>query len=279
MKNLYPTRTGTEYTINDRSAPTYWGPLTPSQIESYSNNGYLVLRSVYGEETVRAAKIVCENIFSGKTKCYTNTEPKSNQVRSALDVIRLDGLSQMMDKNMTATSQAILGGETYVHQSRINYKYGKSANGWNWHSDFETWNSKDGMPDMRCFTAMVCIDSNTIENGCLNVIPKSHLSFIGCPKVDGLSAESEFSEQIEGVPSEDVIARLMRKIGTSVVPIECSAGDVVLFDCNTLHYSGPNTTNEKRTNLYIVFNSVHNKLVKPFSGSDKRPEEMAKTIH
>ena len=166
-----------------------------------------------------------------------------------------------------------------MHQSRINYKAGKDANGWNWHSDFETWHAKDGMPDMDCFTALIAVDDNTIENGCIMFIPKSHTKFISCPSVGEVKPEDEFSEQKEGVPSNEIIDSVCKMLGTSVIPVECKAGDLILFDCNLLHSSGANTTDGKRTNLYFVFNSVANSLQVPFSGSEHRPEEMGAIIN
>jgi len=130
------------------------------------------------------------------------------------------------------------------------------------------------MPRMRCLTVMVAIDDNTINNGCINFIPKSHLSYISCPKVGNLSSEDEFSEQVEGVPDIDSINKIKEKYNVDMISAECEAGDLVLFDCNTLHYSDTNKTNNKRTNIYFVLNSLENKLIKPFSGQEHRPIEM-----
>jgi ectoine hydroxylase len=276
----YETRKDNEFHVKKRIEPTYWGSIIHDKESAfYADNGYVVLRDVFDSEEMGKAKSACESVFSGETKSYTNMEPDGSQVRSALNIKDVDGMSQLLCNRITDKARTILNSEVYVHQSRINFKAGRSANGWNWHSDFETWHAKDGMPNMRCLTAMICVDENTEENGCLNVIPKSQRLFIGCPKVSGLSAENEFSEQVEGVPNDAMISHVVSSLTSRPVPLVCSAGDVVLFDCNLLHYSGKNSTDDKRTNVYFVLSSIHNKLQRPFSGGERRPEEMAKTIH
>jgi len=70
--------------------------------------------------------------------------------------------SVLSNEDLISIAKSILNSDVYIHQSRINYKAGKDANGWNIHSDFETWHSKDGMPQMDCFTAVVAINENTV---------------------------------------------------------------------------------------------------------------------
>ena len=128
------------------------------------------------------------------------------------------------------------------------------------------------MPEMKCLTAMIPLDNNTIENGCLKVIKGSQNKFISAPKVGGVNPEDEFSEQVEGVPSEEILNGFIEQFG--VYDVCCEVGDLVLFDCNILHGSEHNKTEGKRTNLYFVFNSYENRLVAPFSGKNHRPQEM-----
>ena len=280
MVDNYKTRESDKFKLIKRIEKTVYGKpseLTLDQINNYNNNGFVIVKDFFNRSQIENAKSRSEEIFNNNTGYIVNKEPKSNIVRSALQVHLLNEFRELIDKRLISISRSILGGKTYLHQSRINYKHGKSANGWNWHSDFETWHSKDGMPNMNCFTAMAVIDDNTIENGCINFIPKSHNSFISCPKIGDVNPDSEFSEQTEGVPSDLMIDKIKSKYNTDTFNAVCNSGDLVLFDCNTLHYSGRNTTDEKRTNVYFVFNNIENRLTNPFNGGDHRPEEMGCT--
>lgn len=278
--DIYPTRKSNEFKIIDRFTPCAYDcppSLTNLEFQKYLNDGYLILKNFYSRGAISRAKETAEKIFNGEIKCYTNSEPKINQVRSALNVHIIDGIKQTLSRALIEIASHLLNSPVYIHQSRINYKAGKEANGWNWHSDFETWHSKDGMPDMNCFTAVVALEDNTIENGCIKFIPKSQNKFVCCPSIGEVKPEDEFSEQKEGVPSDDIISEICEQLNSYIVSVECSAGDLILFDCNLLHCSGANVTEGKRTNLYFVFNSINNQLQDPFSGDAHRPEEMGCT--
>ena len=277
MKDLYPTRRKKKYSILNRiDKVSYKKPslLNNNQFDFYNKNGFLIVKNFFNKEIIQLAKKECYDLFENNKKYYVNIEPKSNKVRSILGIHDNKYLFPLLDERIINISESILGDTVYLHQSRINYKDGRDSNGWNWHSDFETWHSKDGMPRMRCLTAMIAIDDNTIKNGCVNFIPKSHLSYISCPKVNNSSPEGEFSEQVEGVPDINSINTIKEKYNVDMFNAECFSGDLVLFDCNTLHYSDVNKTENKRTNIYFVLNSLENKLIKPFNNEKHRPIEM-----
>ena len=277
MKDTYPTRKKDKYSITTRiDKVSFQKPkmINRHQFQHYNENGFLIIKNFFNKKTIELAKKECYNLFENNEGCYVNKEPKSEKVRSILSVHNNENISPLVNKKILNMAESILGDKVYLHQSRINYKDGKDSSGWSWHSDFETWHSQDGMPRMRCLTAMIPVDDNTVDNGCINFIPKSHLSYISCPKVNNSSAEDEFSNQLEGVPDADSINTIKEKYNVDMFRAECSPGDLVLFDCNTLHYSDVNKTENKRTNLYLVLNSLENKLIKPFNNEEHRPVEM-----
>jgi ectoine hydroxylase len=53
------------------------------------------------------------------------------------------------------------------------------------------------------------------------------------------------------------------------------AGSVVFFDCNTMHGSNSNISPYPRANLFMVYNSVENRLGDPRGGLRPRPEFIA----
>ena len=166
MIDNYKTRQIDKFKIVKRIEKTVYGnpsELTLDQINNYNNNGFIVIKDFFNRSQIANAKSRSEEIFNNSIGYIVNKEPESNIVRSALQVHLLNEFRELIDKRLVNISRSILGGKTYLHQSRINYKHGKSANGWNWHSDFETWHSKDGMPNMNCFTAMAVIDDNTLS--------------------------------------------------------------------------------------------------------------------
>ncbi|HZG79475.1 MAG TPA: phytanoyl-CoA dioxygenase family protein, partial [Brevibacillus sp.] len=69
------------------------------------------------------------------------------------------------------------------------------------------------------------------------------------------------------------LAKLVEKHGIDTMT--GPAGSVVLFDCNTMHGSNSNISPLPRSNVFMVYNSVENKLVAPFSGQQPRPDYIA----
>jgi ectoine hydroxylase len=200
-------------------------------------------------------------------------EPASNTVRSALCVHEAPPFSEACAA-VWGEAERILGGPVYVHQSRINFKRAKSGSGWSWHSDFETWHAQDGMPLPLAVTAMIPMEENAPDNGPLLVIPRSHVWYWSAPKGEEHSAEENFSDQKDGVPTADVIAGLKCLCDSEQTAILADVGDVLFFDCNLMHGSTANTSDRSRTNLYIVFNRADNELSAPFSASAPRPLQM-----
>lgn len=261
MKDLYPTRKSQTGSFMNRV-----DPISFTQFPYYEERGYIVLRSFFSH---------IDLAHLADADGLVTMEPGQSIVRSRTGV-HLDRNVAKIASHRALISQVenILGEGIYIHQSRINYKAAISGSGWSWHSDFETWHAQDGMPRMRCLTAMIPLTENTNVNGSLMVIPGSHKYFYSCKKEREFSAEENFADQKEGVPPNEAIAEFYKICGYGAEMITCNPGDLVLFDCNLIHVSTPNLSPDPRTNLFIVYNSLENMLVTPFSATTARPEEM-----
>lgn len=171
-------------------------------------------------------------------------------------------------------ARQILASEVYLHQSRINRKPGFRGREFYWHSDFETWHVEDGMPRMRALSCSILLTDNFAFNGPLLVMPGSHREYIAC---EGKTPPDHFKRSLRrqeyGVPSEGRIRDLAGRFGIEG-PIG-PAGSVLFFDCNLMHGSNGNITPYPRTNIFFVFNSVLNRVEKPFCGLAPRPEYIA----
>lgn len=237
-------------------------------MKEYIENGYMIISNFFQVDEIQN----CLQ-HSGENIGMNIQEPNGKQVRSKTGFHQEEPFASLVSKPaLLPLISGILGGAYYIHQSRINYKKAFNGTGWSWHSDFETWHSQDGMPEMRCVSAMIPLTENTDCNGSLMVVPKSHHFFYGSPKGTNTGAENEFADQKEGIPDESALKRFFSNSKGEIRLLTCQPGDLILFDCNLLHVSNPNMTSNDRTNLFFVFNSIENRLVNP-----KRPEEMGST--
>ena len=198
------------------------------------------------------------------------TEPGSNEVRS---IFRIHDVSETFAKLLKGTRLAdiarfLLGEDVYIHQSRLNYKPGFHGKEFYWHSDFETWHVEDGMPHMQAVSMSIALSENTEFNGPLMLIPKSHLEFIACV---GETPEDHYKSSLRkqeyGVPDEASLGSLVERSG--IVAPKGPAGSVTIFDCNMMHGSNSNISPYPRSNVFVVYNAVSNRLVAPFGGDNR----------
>lgn len=109
-------------------------------------------------------------------------DKERQEIRSIFAMHELsDAFDRMTrDPRLLDMVRQLLGSEVYIHQSRINSKAGFCGNGFDWHSDFETWHSEDGMPAMRAVSASIMLTENNAFNGPVMLIPGSHQQFVPC---------------------------------------------------------------------------------------------------
>lgn len=175
---------------------------------------------------------------------------------------------------MLNVAREILGGEVYIHQSRINDKPGFNGKEFYWHSDFETWHSEDGMPAMRALSCSILLTDNSEANGPLLLIPGSHRHYVSCiGETPDENYKRSLKKQEIGVPDEGLL-RYLADMG-GIVSCTGKAGSVVFFDCNAMHGSNSNITPYPRSNVFFVYNSIANKLAQPTGGLTARPEFVA----
>lgn len=276
MIDNYPTRKQQNgYFIPRTDWVAYCIPdfLSEDQYKQYISEGFLVMKHFFDPEHI-------EEVRQAHATGFITNDPTIPAIRSVTGIHDQEPFySLCRDRGLLDIARNVLGSGVYLHQSRINYKSGISSNGWYWHSDFETWHAQDGMPSMRCFSAMIPLLENNVCNGSLMVIPGSHHRFYACKQEPSRSAEENFADQKEGIPDVEALKEFFRPVNDRPYLVLCEPGDVVLFDCNIIHGSTQNMTPQARTNLFFVYNSIYNKLVAPFSANAPRPEEMGARLN
>jgi ectoine hydroxylase len=166
----------------------------------------------------------------------------------------------------------ILDSEVYVHHARINIKPPLEGKSFPWHSDFETWHAEDGLPRPRVLSAWVMLDENNEFNGPLFLIPGSHKIFVSCA---GATPDEHHKQSLRkqeyGVPSIAALRKLTAVGGLAAA--HGRPGTLILHEGNTMHGSTDNISPDSRSNLFFVYNSVHNTPAdKPFAAEALRPD-------
>ena len=255
------------------------GPLSQQQLDQFEQRGFLFEPGFLNQREVEELtghlhELLARDEFRGRD--FSVTEPGSEEIRSLFAVHFLSERFNRLarDPRLTGRARQILGGDVYVHQSRINYKPGFHGKGFNWHSDFETWHAEDGMPSMHAVSASIVLTDNHTFNGPLMLIPGSHKVFVPCL---GATPEDHHKQSLKtqefGVPGNDVLRALIERGGIEAPTGK--AGGLILFDCNTLHGSNANMSPDPRSNVFFVYNRRDNVCDRPYAARRRRPAFLA----
>ncbi|MET7846915.1 ectoine hydroxylase [Streptomyces avermitilis] len=281
ITDLYPSRGAAEVSI-PRQDPVLWGtpdtpgPITAGDLQSYEQDGFLTVPQLIGDDEVALYHAELERLIHDpavRADERSIVEPQSQEIRSVFEVHKISEIFAQLvrDERVVGRARQILGSDVYVHQSRINVKPGFGAGGFYWHSDFETWHAEDGLPNMRTVSVSIALTENYDTNGGLMIMPGSHKTYLGCA---GATPKDNYKKSLQmqdaGTPSDEALTKFADRHGIRL--FTGRAGSATWFDCNCLHGSGDNITPFPRSNVFIVFNSVENTAVEPFSAPVRRPE-------
>lgn len=282
-KDLYPTRLEQsrepfprrDPVVHARNEHRWEGPLDEMSLSRYERDGFLWFEGFFSYDRVKPFFQELQDMANDEQLMSSDkviSDPASGRIRSVFDMHRIserfDHLTR--DPRILGMVRQLLGSEVYLHQSRINDKFGFEGSGFQWHSDFETWHAEDGMPRMRAISASIMLTDNNEFNGPLMLIPGSHHYFVPCV---GQTPEENWTQSLKrqktGVPDQNTLAKLAKRGGIQAP--KGPAGSLLLFECNTLHASNENMSPWPRSNLFFVYNSLSNTLEEPYAAPQPRP--------
>lgn len=282
MKDLYPSRGESEKILNRVDKVVYShksvgeNALNNISRDFYEENGFIIIPNVFSADEVNEMLEELDYMAT-HSKLSLNEEfifePESNKIRTIFNQHLFSSLFEKVSKDERILDKVkqILGGDVYIHHSRINIKPAYKGKSFPWHSDFETWHTEDGLPRCKCLSAWIMLTDNTQYNGPLYLIPKSHKKYVSCAgETPKDNYKKSLKKQEYGVPSVNAIKELTKN--SEIVSALGKAGTLVLHDGNIMHGSPDNISPNSRTNAFFVYNSVENKPQKPFSAKSTRAE-------
>jgi ectoine hydroxylase-related dioxygenase (phytanoyl-CoA dioxygenase family) len=147
-------------------------------------------------------------------------------------------------------ARMLLRDDVYHWHSKIMRKEPRVGGAWEWHQDYGYWYN-DGCLAPRLVSCMVALDHAEHANGCLRVIPGSHLL--------GRFEHGGRGKQAGADP--DRVAAALERLGER----ECvmPPGSALFFHANLLHSSQANTSDRPRRAYICCYNAWSNV---PFGG-------------
>jgi phytanoyl-CoA hydroxylase len=246
--------------------------LTSEQINEFKKNGYLVLPGFsdarFCETVVAFAKSELEREampieFEADTQYPGAPRSRSDEGGSTARRLLMAAARHPMLREWATTGalnsvlHQLLGQDVLLSQAHHNCIMTKqpafsSVTGW--HRDSRYWHF--ARPDL--VSAWLALGDEQVENGCLLVLPGSHLWDVDSDQLD----ERQFLR-----PDLAKNKRLLDQ--TTSVPLR--QGDVLLFHSNLFHAAGRNTTDRIKFSMVFTYRTGDNPP-KPDSRSASREE-------
>jgi phytanoyl-CoA hydroxylase len=160
--------------------------LTPDQIATYHREGYLVLHDVVNEAELGALEEIFDRFVRaevpgmGRDFCdmsgpYGRAFEDFNLINAVLPRSYWPALADnVFERRATSIARQLIGNDAVLDYDQFLAKRPRRpAAVFAWHQDLGYWPA--GAPDNRTVTCSLALDTATLENGCLQVVPGSHL--------------------------------------------------------------------------------------------------------
>jgi hypothetical protein len=209
--------------------------VTPEQIKFYQHNGYAIANGLFSSDecqTLREHYMALRH-GDGTSDDFGTVDPASpdplKHYPRMLQMHLRDSISKqwMLEPRVASCLTALLGKEPLAVQTMIYFKP-PGARGQALHQDQFYLRTQPGT----CIAAWLALDDCDEANGCMTIVPGSH----SWPVLCVTKADTSVSFTHVTVPLPE---------GAAPVPIAMTAGDVLFFNGQLVHGSGPNVTKHR----------------------------------
>lgn len=223
--------------------------ISASQIESYKQDGFLILPSFFSQEEIALLYSVAsdETVTSNS---FDLNDQDGKKTKLTLWFTAGDDSFGLMSRcqRMIESVQQLLGpGEVCHFHSKIMQKQPRVGGAWEWHQDYGYWYKNGFLFPEAMISVMLALTDANKENGCLQILKGTHKmqrmehAFIG----EQQGADPDFVAEAEKV--------------SELVYCELKAGDVLFFHPNILHRSEANLSEKPRWSVISAYNLSFNK--------------------
>ncbi len=217
---------------------------TKEQVEFFQTNGYLLGPRVLSDDRIEELKQRIQGILDGSVsfpELYKGETVERSDAQGQLPSVKVVNLSRqdpvfrkvLSNVAVSTLAQDLMEGPVRLWEDQMIYKPAydrKTALGW--HQDYTYW-SHVTPPDLA--TCWIAIDDAMVDNGCMFVVPGSHLWELDYSREDVDVSDAEWLLKRSDLPAE-----------VKPVPCEVPAGHCHFHHCRTFHGSYGNKTDNPR---------------------------------
>jgi hypothetical protein len=223
------------------------GPLNQNQVREYEESGFVLAKGLFDAEEIGLLRRAAKEDRELDQHSFGRGDGEGGTVRLSLWNHPGDTLYGMFARceSIVDSAEKLLGGEVYHYHSKMIMKDPKVGGAWTWHQDYGYWYQNGVLFPLLC-SASVAVDGATRENGCLQVVRGSHR--LG--RIDHVLTGDQAGADMERV--DEVLKKM------ELVYVEMEPGDTLFFDCNLLHRSDQNRSDQPRWSMICCYNAARN---------------------
>lgn len=237
--------------------------ITAKEKQFFNENGYLIKRNFIDVKQLSEIQEIVVKDLSDRQQPFeleqevnypgspkTQSEQGGDTIRRLKMAYSRDDIFKKWaeDVNVKDIMMELLQSESlFVVQSHHNCvmtKQPQYSSETHWHKDIRYWNFESN----QLINTWLPLGDETLENGCLQVIPKTHLW--KTPK-DRLDDRLFLRKDLEK----------NRKWLEQAVNVELKKGDLLFFHASLFHAAGRNTTGESKNAVVFTYHSENNKPI------------------
>ena len=148
---------------------------SPENVAAYHEDGFLFLRNLFDAKEIELLRRAMEEDPAIQDHSLLRADQEGGATRISLWNRAGDSVYGLAARSarIVDTAEALIGEPVYHFQSKLTAKDPKVGGAWEWHQDYGYW-YHNGLLQPKLTSCFIAIDAATRENGCLQVIPKSH---------------------------------------------------------------------------------------------------------
>lgn len=231
-------------------------------VDTYHRQGWFVLERGITPELLADLRRAVERI-SAMVRPEVVYEDDGRTVRALHGCHRFDDVCERLVRHplFVDLAEAAVGDPVYVYQFKVNIKSPREGRRWPWHQDFAFWSVEDGMPEPDAVNIAISLDDVHEHNGPLTVLSGSHrIGLVGAPGSSAPAQGADWRQHVSANLTHSVDDAVAGKLAAEHPPTRIlgPAGTVSVFHPSIVHSSSDNLSDDRRTMLFITYNSVRN---------------------
>src|SRR5438874_1271534 len=199
---------------------------TPDQVQFYRDNGYLKFGRIFAEDEIVTLRKHVDDMIASLPE---GKRPEEMDRPHFEDPWLFRYLTH---PRVLSVIQDFVGPDIALWSSHFIAKPKGDGKAVPWHTDGAYWNKR--LEPMQVVTLWLAVDESTVENGCMRVIPGSHIAFKA--HIDNyIPVDKSVNVFHARIPSELIDE-------SKAVNLDLAVGECSFHDAWTIHGSNPNNS-------------------------------------